>query len=118
MNIEDICEVGRMVYSPYPEKTWNSNHLQIKFQRQHFHLSFFKILGVVPAGVWTRDLPRDSPMLNHLSHRCAVSIDIIVGFWKQYPSTCKWDHTQVTKKLASAPLKPLSGTVFTQVPAK
>ena len=66
-----------MVYSPYPEKTWNSNHLQMKFQRQHFLLSYFKILSVVPAGVRTRNLPHDSPMLNLLSHRCPVSIDII-----------------------------------------
>ena len=46
-----------------------SNHLQMKLQRQHFLLSYFKILSVDPAGVRTRDppdLPRDSPTLNQL----------------------------------------------------
>ena len=46
----------------------------MKLQRQNFLLSYFKILSVDPAGVRTRDLPHDSPMLNQLSHRCAVAI--------------------------------------------
>ena len=49
-----------------------SNHLQIKLQRQHFLLSYFMILSIDPAGVRIRELPRDSPMLNQLSHPCAV----------------------------------------------
>ena len=44
----------------------------MKLQRQHFLLSYFKILSVDRAGVRTRDLPRDSPTFNQLSHRCAV----------------------------------------------
>ena len=34
----------------------------MKLQRQHFLLSYFKILSVDPAGVRTRDLPHDSPI--------------------------------------------------------
>ena len=44
----------------------------MKLQRQHFLLKYFKILSVDPGGVRTRD-QHDSPMLNQLSHRCAVS---------------------------------------------
>ena len=33
---------------------------------------YLKILSVDPAGVRTRALPHDSPMLNQLSRRCAV----------------------------------------------
>ena len=55
-----------------PRRLGKSNHLQMKLQRQHFLLSYFKILNVDPTWVRTRDLPRDSPMLNQLSHRCAV----------------------------------------------
>ena len=61
MNIEDICETGPTVYSPYPRR----------LERRHFLLSYFKILSVDPAGVRARHLPRDSPTLNQLSHRCA-----------------------------------------------
>ena len=58
MNIEEISETGPTVYSPYPRRLGKSNHLQMKLQRQHFLLSYFKILSVDPAGVRTRDLPR------------------------------------------------------------
>ena len=33
------------------EKTWTSNRLQMKLQRQHFLLSYFKILSFDPAEV-------------------------------------------------------------------
>ena len=39
----------------------------MKLQRQYFLLSHFKILSVDPAEFRTRDLPRDSTMLNQLS---------------------------------------------------
>ena len=42
------------------EKTWESNHLQMKLQRQNSLLSYFKILSIDPAGVRTRDLLRDN----------------------------------------------------------
>ena len=44
----------------------------MKLQRQHFLLSYFKILSVDLPRVQTRKLPRDSPILNQLSHQCAV----------------------------------------------
>ena len=53
MNIEDICEKGPTVYSPYPRRLESLNHLQMKLQGQHFLLSYFKILSVDPAGVRT-----------------------------------------------------------------
>ena len=49
----------------------------MELQRQHFLLSYSKILSVDPAGVRTRDLLRDSSKLNQLSHRCAV--DKVLG---------------------------------------
>ena len=33
------------------EKTWKSNHVQMKLQRQHFLLSYFKTLSDGQAGV-------------------------------------------------------------------
>ena len=33
------------------EKIWKSNHIQMKLQRQHFLLSYFKTLSNGPAGV-------------------------------------------------------------------
>ena len=50
MNLEGICETGPMVYSPYPRRLESLYHLQMKLQRQHFLLSYFKILSVDPAG--------------------------------------------------------------------
>ena len=70
MNIEDMCETGPTVYSPYPRRLESLNYLRMKLQRQYFLLSYFKVLSVDPAGVRTRD----SPALNQLSHRCAVEI--------------------------------------------
>ena len=60
MNIEDICETGPTVKSPYPRRLKKSNHLQMKLQRQHFLLSNCKILSVDPAGVRARDFPPDA----------------------------------------------------------
>ena len=54
----------------------------MRLQRQHFLLSYFKMLSADPAGVRIRDLPRDSPTLNQLSHWCAVKemvLCIVVG---------------------------------------
>ena len=73
MNIKDICETGPTVYSPYPRRLESLN-LQMKLERQHFLLSYFKVLIVDPAGIRTSDLPRDSPTLNQLNHRCAVKL--------------------------------------------
>ena len=41
----------------------------MKLQRQDFLLSYFEILSVDPAGLQIRNLPRDSLMLNQLSHQ-------------------------------------------------
>ena len=62
MNIEDICVTGPTVYSPHLRRL---ESLTI--------CSYFKIRSVDPAGVRTHDLSRDSPMLNQLSHWCAVA---------------------------------------------
>ena len=72
MNIEGIFVRWGLQFIVLIREDLKSNHLQIKLQRQHFLLSYFKILSVDPAGVRTRDLPRDSTMLNQLSHRCAI----------------------------------------------
>ena len=48
---------GAYSFSFLSDKTRKSNRLQTSFQRQHFHLSYFKTLSVDPAGVWTLDLP-------------------------------------------------------------
>ena len=69
MNIKNICETGPTVLSPCPRRLESLTHLQMKLQRQHFLLSYFKILSVDPVGVQTCDLPCDSTMLNQLSHR-------------------------------------------------
>ena len=45
----------------------------MKLQRQHFLLSYLKTLSR------TLDLTRDSPVLNQLSHRCAVNVSFIAG---------------------------------------
>ena len=63
MNMVDICETGPTVYSPYPRR----------LESLTFLLSYFKILSVDPAGVRTRHVPRDIPMLNQLSYRFAVT---------------------------------------------
>ena len=73
MNTENICETGPTVYSPYPRRLKKSNYLQMNLQRQHSLLNYFKILSVDPAGDRTRNHPHDSPMVNRLSHRCAVA---------------------------------------------
>ena len=38
----------------------------MQLQRQHFLLSYLKTLSGGSAGVWTRDLPHGSPMLNKI----------------------------------------------------
>ena len=38
------------------QEDWQSNHLQMSLQRQHFLLSYLKTLRVDPARLWTRDL--------------------------------------------------------------
>ena len=53
MNIEDICEKGPTVHSSYPRRLESLNHLQMKLQREHILLSYFKIRSVDPAGVRT-----------------------------------------------------------------
>ena len=55
-------------FTPY-----SFNHLQMKLQRQYLLLSYFKILSVDPAGLRTRDLPHDNPMLNQMSHLSALA---------------------------------------------
>ena len=58
---------GTYGFSSLSEKTRKSNHLQMSLQRQHFLPSYLKILSVVPAEVWTYDLPLGRPALSQLS---------------------------------------------------
>ena len=51
------CEIGPLVYFPYPRRLKKTNHLQLCLQRQHFLPSFFKTLSVGPARVWTCKQP-------------------------------------------------------------
>ena len=46
----------------------------MQLQRQHFLLSYLKTLSGGSAGVWTRDLPHGSPMLNQLSQPVGVKL--------------------------------------------
>ena len=55
------------------KKSWKPNHLQMKLQRQHFLFSYFKTLSVSLTGLWTRDTPHESTMLNKLIHRLSIS---------------------------------------------
>ena len=54
---------GAYGLSSLSEKTRKSNHLQMLLQRQHFLLSYLKILSVGPARVWTYGLPLSRPAL-------------------------------------------------------
>ena len=51
------CEIGPLVYFPYPRRLKKTNHLQLCLQRQHFLPSFFKTLSVGPDRVWTCKQP-------------------------------------------------------------
>ena len=72
MNIGRVVRRGlRFIVLMISEKTRESNHLRM----QHFLLSYLKTLSVGP------DLPRDSPVLNQLSHRCVVIVQMTSGFF-------------------------------------
>ena len=58
---------GAYGLSSLSEKTRKSNRLQMLLQRQHFLLSYWKILSVGPAGVWTHDLPLSWLVLDFLN---------------------------------------------------
>ena len=62
-NVPQGYETEPTVYRPFPRRLESLANLQ----RQHFLLSYLKTLSVGPTGVWTRDLPHGSPMLNQLS---------------------------------------------------
>ena len=55
------CETGPPALSSLSEKTRNSNHLQVKLQRQHFLLSYLKTLSVGPVGVSNSQPPASQP---------------------------------------------------------
>ena len=57
MNMEDICETGPTVYSPYPRR--------LESQRQHFLLSYLKTLSVGPAAV--------ELMTSRMAARCSTN---------------------------------------------
>lgn len=48
-------ETEPTIYSPYFEKTWTSNHLQMELQRQRILFSYFKTLSAGP--VWVSNPP-------------------------------------------------------------
>ena len=58
---------GAYGLSSLSEKTRKSNRLLMLLQRQHFLLSYLKILRVGPAEVWTYGLPLSRPALIPLS---------------------------------------------------
>ena len=52
MNMEDICETGPPVYSPYPRRLESlTMQMSLQTKRQHFLLSYLKTLSDGPAGV-------------------------------------------------------------------
>ena len=52
----------------------------MSLQRQHFLLSYLKILSVGPAGVRTHDLPHGNPVLNQLSQPVGGHIGYVIDY--------------------------------------
>ena len=69
MNIEGLWD-GTSGLSSLSEKTRESNHLH---KKAALSPQLFKDPECWSGRSWTHDLPRDSPVLNQLSHRSAVN---------------------------------------------
>ena len=97
---------GTFGFSSLFEKTRKSNHLLMSLQRQHFLLSYLKILSVGPAGVWTCDLPLGRPALSQLSlPGGGLSIKIEVTFNRRITVAIPWCHRNVRRYYARSTWK-------------
>ena len=74
------CDMGPTVFHPYPRRLESLYHLQMSLQREHFLLSYLKILSVGPAGVWTCNLPLSRLVVSQLSYPGSEKMNISCWF--------------------------------------
>ena len=67
------CETGPPAYRPYPRRLESLTICRCNYKRAALSPQLFKDPECWSGRSWTHDLPRDSPVLNQLSHRCTVS---------------------------------------------
>ena len=61
----------RFIVRPYPRRLGSLTICWCNYKGSTFYSVILRPWALVPRS-WTHDLPRHSPMLNQLSHRCAV----------------------------------------------
>ena len=70
--MQDICETGPTVYSPYPRRIESLTIIKDVIIKEALSPQLFKDPECWSGRSRTHDLPHGSPVLNQLSHRCAV----------------------------------------------
>ena len=68
------CETGPPAYRPYPRRLESLTICRCNYKGSTFFPQLFKDPECWSGWSWSHDLPRDSPVLNQLSHRCAVNL--------------------------------------------
>ena len=64
-------ETGPNIYTPYPRRLESLTICWCSYKGSTFSSVILRP-WVLVCRSWTHDLPRESPMLNQLTHRCAV----------------------------------------------